>query len=105
MVKPRSLHVYTSLQEVHGKDFVFLLECGDEQTQKDMAHAAGDLIMASGYFQDLRTNEGRWTVMYIAAQYLGLLSTYSFYMQLPRDDQHLLFERIRIVIDNDFGGK
>jgi SAM-dependent methyltransferase len=104
MVTPTSSDVYKRLQEAHGNDFVTLLEWGDEQTQKDVAHAAGDLMMASGYFQDLRTNEGQQTVTYNAAQYLGLLSTYSFYMRLPRDAQHLLFERIRLVIDNDFGG-
>jgi hypothetical protein len=104
MVIPTSLDVYTKLHQAHGDDFSSLLEWSDKQTQKDVAHAVRDLMMASGYFQDLRTNEVRQTLLYNAVQYLGLLSTYSFYMRLSCNDQHALLDRIRIVIDHDFGG-
>jgi SAM-dependent methyltransferase len=104
MVTPTSSDVYKKLQQAHGCDFASLLEWGNEQTQMDVANAVGDQMMASGYFQDLRTNQIREVITYSSVQYLGLLSTYSFYMRLSRDDQRGLFERIRHVIDHDLGG-
>jgi SAM-dependent methyltransferase len=104
MLTPASSEDYTKLKMAHGEDFANLLEWSKEDTQKNIANAVGDLMMTSGCFEDLRTMEARQTVTYTATQYLGLLSTYSFYMRLSWDDQVALFERIRHVINEDMGG-
>jgi SAM-dependent methyltransferase len=104
MLTPASSDDYLKLKLAHGKDFENLLAWSNEDTQKNIANAVGDLMMTSGYFEGLRTMEVRQTVTYTAAQYLGLLSTYSFYIRLSWEDQVSIFERIRQTINVDLGG-
>jgi hypothetical protein len=92
------------IEDAHGEDYASLLAWGDERTQYEVANAVGGQILTSGCFQDFQTKKVRQKVQYTASQYLGLLSTYSFYLRLSHPERYELFERIRTVIDHDLGG-
>lgn len=104
MLTPASEREFENIQNAHGTDFHTLLLWSDEDTQKEVANSVGKLMMSSGYFENLRTNEMRRHVTYTSLQYVGLLSTYSFYMRLTPDERLDLFQRIRRTIDEDLGG-
>ena len=104
MLTPYSAIDLEKIKQAHGLEFQSLLAWSNEDFQKEVANSVGDLMMKSGHFENLRTNEARQLVTYTAAQYLGLLSTYSFYMRLAVDERISLFERIQKVIDEDLGG-
>ena len=105
MLTPYSRINLEKIKQAHGPEFQSLLAWSNEDFQKEVANSVGGLMMKSGHFENLRTNETRQIVTYTAAQYLGLLSTYSFYMRLVVDERISLFERIQKVIDEDLGGK
>lgn len=96
MLTPSSERDLEKIKQAHGLEFQSLLAYSNE--------SVGELMMKSGHFEILRTNETRQLVTYTAAQYLGLLSTYSFYTRLAVDERVSLFERLQKVVDEDLGG-
>jgi SAM-dependent methyltransferase len=104
MLTPASESDFEKIKNAHGTDFHELLLWSDEDTQKAVANSVGNLMMSSGYFENLRTNEMRRHVAYTSLQYVGLLSTYSFYMRLTPAERSDLFQRIRRVIDEELSG-
>jgi SAM-dependent methyltransferase len=104
MLTPATEIDFEKIKNAHGTEFYELLLWSDEDTQKEVANSVGKLMMSSGYFENLRTSEMRRLVAYTALQYVGLLSTYSFYMRLTPDQRSDLFQRIRRTIDEDLGG-
>jgi SAM-dependent methyltransferase len=104
MMTPASPDLYRKIEDAHGEDYAALLAWGDEQTQYEVANAVGGHIQTSGWFHSFRTRKVRQTVQYTASQYLGLLSTYSFYLRLSNEERNALFERIQTVIDHELGG-
>lgn len=104
MLTPFSASDLEKIKQAHGHEFHSLLAWSNEEFQKEVANSVGDLMMTSGYFENLRTNETRQLVTYTATQYLGLLSTYSFYMRLTVEERSSLFDRIQKAIDEDLGG-
>jgi SAM-dependent methyltransferase len=60
-------------------------------------------IRDCGFFSNVRTRRFPWSARYNAAQYLGLLSTYSDHLRLTADKRHSLFEGVEEVIANHGG--
>ena len=104
MLTPSSDADFELIKQAHSPDFQALLAWSDEDTQKEVATSVGDIMMESGLFENMRSNEIRRHVIYTAAEYLGLLSTYSFYMRLLPEERSKLFDRIRNVINDELGG-
>jgi SAM-dependent methyltransferase len=60
-------------------------------------------IQASGHFHEVAVLRFPWTQRYTTEQYLGLLSTHSDHIALPKERLDCLLEDIRNVIER-FGG-
>jgi SAM-dependent methyltransferase len=61
-------------------------------------------ILASGFFGDVKVRMYPWTRVYGSDDYIRLLSTYSDHITLPEVRRNQLFEGIKRLIDEQFGG-
>lgn len=77
---------------------------GDEQMQLKMTNDVAQQMMASGLFEDLRTNKTRNIVTVSRQEYLGLLTTYSPYIRLDPLTRTKLMQILGQVIDEEMGG-
>ncbi len=69
----------------------------EEPWEETIAREAEE-IRASGYFSDVQTQTFAWTARYDAAQYIGLLNSYSDHLALPVAQRKRLFAAIRRLI-------
>jgi SAM-dependent methyltransferase len=76
----------------------------DWATQNEILNGLGQFITHSGYFQIPVAGQFECNVTYNVNEYLMLLSTYSPYLQLDPSTQTALFDSLRQVIDQEFGG-
>ncbi len=56
-------------------------------------------------FGDFTVRRYPWAARYDAASYLRLINTYSNHLALPSNRRQRLYEGIRTMIDNEFGGE
>ncbi len=64
----------------------------------------GQIVIDSGQFQGLISEQFLCEVTYSVDDYLTLLSTYSPYLKLDAKSRNALFEGLREKIEHNFGG-
>jgi hypothetical protein len=64
----------------------------------------GQMVIDSGQFQNLRSQQFLCEVTYSVDDYLTLLTTYSPYLALEANSRNALFEGLREKIEHNLGG-
>ena len=96
--------VYQSLLEVYQLYAPFLARYEDRETQEEVLQGLGQIVIDSGQFQDLVSEQFQCRVTYSVDEYLTLLSTYSPYLELTPQRRNALFEGLRDKIEQEWEG-
>ncbi len=96
--------VYQSLSEVYQLHAPSLARYEHRETQQEILRGLGQIVIDSGQFQNLRSEQFLCEVTYSVDDYLTLLSTYSPYLKLDAKSRNALFEGLREKIEQDLAG-
>ncbi|MBW4518112.1 MAG: methyltransferase domain-containing protein [Scytolyngbya sp. HA4215-MV1] len=90
--------VYQHLQAVYQRHAPALARYETQAEQEEILRKLGQLMMDSGYFQTVITEQVKVEVTYTVDDYLTLLNTYSPYLKLEPSIQKSLFAELRETI-------
>jgi SAM-dependent methyltransferase len=76
-----------------------------ELSTDDKIKSTESYINKTGLFEEVLIKRYHWTKEYTADQYIKLLNTYSNHRCLDRDRRERLFNGIRALIEDEYGGR
>lgn len=91
--------VCQSLQEAYQKYAPSLGKYEDRETQTQSLRKLGQIVVDSGYFGGLVSEQMEWEVTYSVDDYLLLLNTYSPYMALQPQQREGLFALLKKILE------
>lgn len=101
-LQPR-YEMYQVLEEVYKIYAPSLAGFEQRETQEENLTSFGQIVMDSGRFKDLVSEQLVCEVTYSIDDYLALLSTYSPYIELGQENRDSLFEGLREKIEHNSG--
>lgn len=93
-----SASMQETLSEVYRREAPSLGRYEDRATQQGILDGLARMALDSGRFRNLATATVETSLTYTADQYISLLSTYSFYLQLDQPTRDALFAGLRQCI-------
>ncbi|MGF1523110.1 MAG: class I SAM-dependent methyltransferase [Leptolyngbyaceae cyanobacterium] len=97
--------VHQSLAKIYQAHAPKLSKFEDIETQEKILQGLGQIIVDSGYFQNIVSGSVESEAIYSTNEYLALLNTYSPYLKLETQTREILFGALRNKIESDFGGR
>lgn len=104
IVPEHSYEMYQVLHEVYETYAPSLARYEGRETQEENLRSLGEIVVNSGKFRDLVSEQVAFEVTYSTDDYLTLLSTLSPYLKLEPQTRDSLFEALREKVDKNFGG-
>lgn len=95
--------VYRALEEVYQTHAPSLASYEGKKIQEEHLAGFGKIVLDSGYFKNLISEQIPCEVTYSVGDYLTLLSTYSPYLELDAATRGSLFQGLKDKIESTFG--
>ncbi|MBV8887649.1 MAG: class I SAM-dependent methyltransferase [Chroococcidiopsidaceae cyanobacterium CP_BM_RX_35] len=102
-LQPR-YEVYQDLSEVYKVHAPSLARYEEREDQEESLRWLGQVVIDSGKFKELVSEQFECEVTYSVKDYLMLLSTYSPYLKLDSQSRDALFAGLREKIEQNYGG-
>ena len=96
--------VYQRLSEVYQVYAPSLSRYEERETQEKILRGLGQMVIDSGQFKDLVSDQVMSEVTYTVNDYLALLNTYSPYLALNPQSREALFKGLRETIEQNYEG-
>jgi SAM-dependent methyltransferase len=97
--------VYQRLSEVYQVYAPSLSRYEQRETQEEILRGLGQMVIDSGQFKDLVSDQVMSEITYTVNDYLALLNTYSPYLALDPQSREALFEGLRETIEQNYEGR